>query len=138
VAILSRDERALVHSIAPHIVPGVRALSAADREALLDLIDVALSDRTADDRRQFALFLRLLRWLPLVRYGRRLDALAPPQQLAVLRYVQDCPVQLVRCGFWGLRTLILLGYYGRPEAAGTIGYSPSPHGNAVLHARARR
>jgi len=105
---------------------------------MLDLIDLALADRTPDVQRQFALFLAVLRWVPVARYGRRLDVLAPARQIAVLRYVQDCPVQLLRCGFWGLRTLVLLGYYGRPDAAAAIGYAPTTNGNAVLHARARR
>jgi hypothetical protein len=35
---------------------------------------------------------------------------------------------LVRRGFWGLRTLILMGYYGRPAAAAAIGYRADPQG----------
>lgn len=138
VGALSTTQRAVLQSIAPQIVPGAGALTAAQLDAMLDLIDVALADRTPDVRRQFDVFLAVLRWLPIVRFGRRLDALAPAQQVAVLRYVQDCPVQLIRCGFWGVRTLILLGYYGRSDAAAAIGYAPTTNGNAVLHARAQR
>ena len=60
------------------------------------------------------------------------------RQDAVLRFFQDAPIQLVRSGFWGVRTLIFIGCYGRPDAGADIGYSPSADGNAVLHARARR
>jgi len=34
-----------------------------------------------------------------------------------------------------VKTLVYLGYYGRPEAAQAIGYRPSPNGNRFLHAR---
>jgi len=37
-------------------------------------------------------------------------------------------MQIIRVGFWGLRTLALLGYYARPEAAQEIGYTADPRG----------
>jgi hypothetical protein len=55
-----------------------------------------------------------------------------------LRWFQDHPLQIVRGGFWGARTLLLLGYYGQPDAGASIAYTPSLDGNAVLHARSRR
>ena len=42
--------------------------------------------------------------------------------------VERSRVLLLRRGFWGLRTLVMLGYYGRPEAARAIGYRASPLG----------
>jgi hypothetical protein len=41
-----------------------------------------------------------------------------------LEAVQDSRLTLVRRGFWGLRTLVLMGYYGRAQAAAEIGYQP--------------
>jgi hypothetical protein len=35
---------------------------------------------------------------------------------------------IIRVGFWGLRTLALLGYYARPEAAEEIGYTADRRG----------
>jgi len=55
-----------------------------------------------------------------------------------LRWFQNFPVQLIRSGFWGVRTLVMMSYYGRPDVAALVGYHPSDEGNAVLHARARR
>ena len=41
---------------------------------------------------------------------------------------------LLRRGFWGLRTLVFLGYYGRPEIGGRIGYQPRRQGDPGFHA----
>lgn len=105
---------------------------------MLALIDQALADRPAAIQRQFSLFLHVLRWAPVARYGRPLDRLAPQQQDSVLRWFQDFPVQVIRSGFWGVRTLVMMSYYARPEVGASIGYQPSADGNAVLHARSRR
>jgi hypothetical protein len=64
----------------------------------------------------------------VVRYGRTFAALGDEQRSRILRYLQDHPVERIRCGFWGLRTLAFLGYYGRPEVAHAIGYRPDPRG----------
>ncbi len=34
----------------------------------------------------------------------------------------------LRRGFWGLRTLALMGYYARPAAAASVGYHADPRG----------
>ena len=113
-------------------------MTPGDRDAMLDLVDQALAARSPAMRRQFGLFLQMLRWWPLLRYVRPLEMLDPRQQDAVLRGFQDAPVQLVRSGFWGVRTLIFIGYYGRPDVGPSIAYRPSRDGNAVLHDRTRR
>jgi hypothetical protein len=77
----------------------------------------------------------VIRWAPIVRYGRPFDRLGAVRQDAVLAWLQDAPVAKLRSGFWGLKTLAFLGYYGRPAAGDTIGYRPSRDGNALLHAR---
>ena len=42
--------------------------------------------------------------------------------------MQDAPLLLLRRGFWGLRTLIFMGYYGRDAARDAIGYRADPRG----------
>jgi hypothetical protein len=138
VAALTAPERALLLAIAPRIVPPAADLTPETREAMLALIDGTLASRTPAMRRQFRLFLRALRWLPALRYLRPLDRLDGSRQDAALRWFQDHPIQLLRGGFWGVRTLVLLGYYGQPAHHASIGYSPPSDGNAELHARARR
>src|SRR5439155_23487403 len=73
-------------------------------------------------------FLELLEWLPLFRYGRRLSRLDPARRARFLDLVQRAPVLLLRRGCWGVRTLVLMGYYGRPGAAADIGYRADARG----------
>ena len=136
--VLTDQRRTLLVALAARIVPASASMSGPDRAAMLGLIDDTLATRRPAMQRQFALFLALLRWLPAVRFLRPLDRLDGHRQDAVLRWFQDCPLQLIRGGFWGVRTLIYLGYYGRPAAGTSIGYTPSLTGNAVLHDRTRR
>ena len=66
--------------------------------------------------------------LPVLRYGRPFIALDADQRARVLAWFQDSPLLLVRRGVWGLRTLVMLGYYSRPIAAAQIGYRASALG----------
>ena len=127
--------RDLFLALAARIVPESTSLDAEAYGRMLALVEEALSTRPARTVRELALFLRVLRWLPALRYGRPLDRLGPAAQDAALRWFQDSPVTLFRKGFWGVKTLVYLGYYGRPEAASSIGYRPSTNGNRFLHAR---
>lgn len=96
------------------------------------LIEVALRGRPPALKRQLRLFLRLVQWVPVARYGRPFTSLNAAQRVRFLSYLQDHPIQLIRVGFWGIRTLALLGYYGRPEIAQAIGYAPDPRGWEAL------
>ena len=138
MAPLTASERAFLLAIAPRIVPSSAQMTPDARDAMMALIEETLATRTPAMRRQFSLFLRALRWLPYLRHLRPLDRLDGGRQDAALRWFQDNPLQLVRGGFWGVRTLVLLGYYGQPAHGRVIAYTPSTDGNAVLHARARR
>jgi hypothetical protein len=42
--------------------------------------------------------------------------------------MQYSPIPLLRRGVWGLRTLVFLGYYTRPEVQMTLGYRASARG----------
>src|SRR5262245_40591081 len=83
-------------------------------------------------QRQISLFLKVMEWLPALRYGAPLSSLAPAKQDAVLKWFHSCPVPIFRKGFWGMKTLVLLGFYGRPEVYDSIGYRPSKDGNSKL------
>ncbi len=116
--------RALVQTI----VPDASRLDAAGWAAVEEIIERALASRPPALRRQLRLFLHALEWLPFLYYGRRFTALDPVRRSRFLQRIQDAPLLLVRRGVWGLRTLILLGYYGRPAAAAEIGYRADPRG----------
>jgi hypothetical protein len=138
VGALTNTQRQLLVCLAARVVPESASMAGSPRAQMLFLIDEALAARPPAMQRQFGRFLIVLRWAPLLRYLRPLDRLDPRRQDAVLRWFQDCPFQTVRSGFWGVRTLIFIGYYGRPDVGPDVAYFPAADGNAVLHARSRR
>lgn len=73
-------------------------------------------------------FLYLIEWMPLLRYGRPFTSLVPQQRQRFLLYLENHPIRLIRVGFWGLRTLVFMGYYGRAAGAEAIGYRPDAAG----------
>jgi len=86
-------------------------------------------------QRQFALFLTAIRWLPVLRWGHRFPFLSQPQQDAFLSWLQNNSLTLLRQGFWGLKTIICMGYYGQVELSTQFAYHPKHDGNAELDAR---
>jgi hypothetical protein len=120
--------RAVFRAVVVTVVPDAKKLDEPNWLALEELVEDALAIRPPALRGQLQLFLRAIEWLPVVRYGRTFAALGDEQRWRVLRYLQDHPVERIRCGFWGLRTLAFLGYYGRTEGAQAIGYAPDPRG----------
>lgn len=91
----------------------------------------ALSGRPASVRRQLALFVRVLDTLPVLRWGRRFHALGAARRARFLDAMQYSPIPLLRRGIWGLRTLVFLGYYARPEVQATLGYRATARGWTV-------
>lgn len=120
--------RAVFCSVMQTVLPETTALNGNQWEIMEQLVSDTLQRRSAREIRQLRLFLHLIQWTPVCRFGRRFTSLDLPRRERVLRHLQDHPVQLIRAGFWGLRTLVFLGYYGRPEAAGDLGYQPDARG----------
>ena len=115
-------------AVATCVVPEAGGLDAAQWDEMEAIVARAIAARPRALQRQLALFFTLLEWLPLLRYGRRLSRLDAERRARVLDRLQRAPVLLLRRGFWGVRTLILLGYYGRPAAAAAIGYRADARG----------
>lgn len=120
--------------LARRLVPDSRDLDEPGKQRVLAIIAGALAPHPPKVARQLGLFLTLIRWLPALRYGGPLDRLAPETQDAALRWFQEGPVKLFRQGFWGVKALLYMGYYGRPEIHASLGYRPSTSGNERLHA----
>lgn len=114
------------------LVPESSRLETIGWRSLETIVEGVLQSRPAGLQRQLQLFLRLIEWAPVFRYGRTFTRLDERQRGAVLSYLQDHRMERVRAGFWGLRTLVLMGYYGRPEAAEAVGYAPHADGWDVL------
>jgi hypothetical protein len=118
-------------ALAVTIVPRASGLDEKGWRILETIVDEALAPRPEAMKRQLRLFVRVLQWLPLLRHGRTFAGLDPRRRLEFLRGIERSRILPVRRGFWGLRTLVLLGYWGRPEAAATIGYRAHPGGWAA-------
>jgi hypothetical protein len=132
---LPQDKARMIEAVARRVVPEVAELDRSGTTRFFEIIDRLLATRPAPVRRQLAGFLGLIHWLPVLRYGRPYEALPPARQDAVLRWLQECPIGLLQKGFWGLKTIIFMGYYGQPEIAQQIGYTPVQDGNSRLHDR---
>jgi len=131
---LSQEKAEFLQVLAARIVPETAELDVAGLGRFFGIIDQALQDRPPSVRRQFATFLGVVRWAPVARYGGPFDKLRAERQDAVLRWFEDCPVGLLRKGFWGLKAMIFMGYYGQPETNELVGYAPEIDGGASLHA----
>ena len=115
-------------AVATCVVPEAARLEAAQWDELEAIVARAIAARSRSVQRQLTLFLILLEWLPLLRYARRLSRLDTTRRANFLDRLQRAPLLLLRRGLWGVRTLILMGYYGRPAAAREIGYRADARG----------
>ena len=118
----------IFRAIVSTIVPEASAMDEKGWHDLDRVVEALLRDRPENLKRQLRMFLRFIQWLPLVRYGRPFTSLSQAARTRVLAHLQNDPIKKVRVGFWGLRTIVLAGYYARAEAAQAIGYAASPRG----------
>lgn len=123
--------RPVFRAVAVTLVPEAARLDTTAWARMEEIVEAAIADRPPALARQLRLFLRLLKWLPILRFGRRFPALDPLLRARVLSWVQDSQLRLLRHGFWGLKTLVLMGYYGRDEARSEIGYRGDQRGWAA-------
>ncbi len=109
-------------SVAETVVPEARHLGDQGWRDFAAIIEHALAQRPRAVQRQLALFLFVLNVLALGKYGRTVSQLIPSMRTEFCENVQNSRSLLFRRGFWGVRTLVLMGYYARPEAQALIGY----------------
>jgi hypothetical protein len=132
--LLSGRQRAFLTALGHALVPETRGLPAERQAKFFEIIDTMLATRPKRVVRLLSIFLIVLRWLPLLRFGGRLDRLGGERQKKALCWFQDSPSVTVRTGFWAVKTLVYMGYYAQPGVAAGIGYTPSRAGNDKLHA----
>lgn len=128
----SPKKEAFFLALSHRIVPEIALLDQNGRERFLQIVDDTLATRPALVQRQFRFFLSILRISSIPRHFKTLDRLPPDRQDRILSRFQHSSNNLLRRGFWGLKTLIFMGYYGQPEVARRIRYTPSPRGNEML------
>jgi len=115
-------------AVAVTVVPEAVSLQPAEWEEVERIVERGLASRPSSIRRQLRLFVRILEILPLFRFGKTFRRLDPDRRTRFLLAIQDAPLLLLRRGFWGVRTLIYMGYYSRPAARDEIGYRATTAG----------
>lgn len=123
---------AIFRAVVSTIVPEAAALDHQGWLEVVQVVEALLRDRPESLKRQIRMFLGAIQWLPVLRYGRPFTRLHPDARIRVLAHLQHDRIQKVRVGFWGLRTIVLAGYYGRPQAGKAIGYAASARGWEAL------
>lgn len=132
--LLSGRQRTFLTALGHALVPETRRLSAERQARFFEIIDTMLATRPRRMVRLLKIFLVVLRWFPLLRFGGRLDRIEGERQKKALCWFQDSPSVSVRTGFWAVKTLVYMGYYAQPDVAAGIGYAPSRAGNDKLRA----
>jgi hypothetical protein len=120
--------RGTFRAVAATVVPETGRLDAAAWDELERLVEKTLEPRDEGVKRQLGLLFRVIELLPLLRFGRPFSKLGAAERTRFLTALEDAPLLLLRRGFWGLRTLVYLGYYARPEAGAAIGYAADAKG----------
>lgn len=114
--------RQTFRSVVETVVPGARELDPGGWSRVEQIVEDALRSRPPSLRFQLRVLLRAIRWLPLFRWGRTFPSLSLDARGRFLAFLQDAPVLLLRRGFWGIRTLAFMGFYGREEVHRELGY----------------
>lgn len=115
-------------AIATTVVPEAAELTQEEWREFFAVINAALARRPAAMRRQLGLFIRILGALAMLHYHRSLSSLGLDQRTAFLHKIENSKLRLFRRGFWGVRTLVLMGYYARPSVSTALGYTAAPRG----------
>ena len=114
--------RPTFRAIASVVVPATTSLDDTGWQRVEAIVEQALAQRPARVRRQLVVFIRLIDALALARHRHRFRFLDEARRARLLERLQDAPVLLLRRGFWGLRTLIYMGWYAQPATARGLGY----------------
>jgi len=131
---LNEAQWSFLHVVGRRVVPPLAELDDAGRARFRTIISTALADRPAGVQAQIRAFLTLVRLAPLLRWGKTFPQLPAERQGRFLRWLQDEAPGRLRQGFWGLKTLVFMGYYGQAELGPSFAYTPSPTGNEHLRA----
>jgi hypothetical protein len=115
------------------IVPDADGVPGADRDEVIRLADEALARRPAGDRKKLLLFLGAVEKLPILRYGRPFSKLPLDKRQRVLEFFGTSEaVPKLRQGYYGLKTFVLMGFYGSERSFAELGY-PGPRLDAPYY-----
>lgn len=123
--------RDALRPLALTFIPQTAGATAAEWSELERRVTQALATRPPSMRRQLGLFVRVLEAASRIRYRTGLAALDPGRRTILLEAFAGSSLLLFRRGVWGLRTLIMLGWYTQPSVVTALGYRASPAGWGV-------
>ena len=126
--LITPSSRPRFRALAATFVPETASAGPAEWAALEATVERALADRPAALRRRLRLFVRLLDLGARLRLGRGLAALDSARRSAFLERAARSSLLPVRQGVWGVRTLVMLGWYTQPAVIAALGYRASPAG----------
>lgn len=115
-------------ALVPAFVPETARATPEQWSALEATVDGALGRRPPGLQRQVAAFLRLLNLWARVRYRAPLTRLGPDDRQALVESFARSPLLLFRRGIWGLRTLVMLGWYTQDSVIAALGYRARAEG----------
>ncbi len=109
-------------------IPETSRATAPEWRALEDVVRRALEARPPRVRRQVVLFVRLIDLAARARYRHGFAALDHARATALLEGFAASRLLLLRRGVWGLRTLVMLGWYTDHSVCEVLGYRASAAG----------
>ena len=115
-------------ALAAAFVPETEPATATEWSALEATVAEALAARSRALQNQIALFVRVLDLSARIRYGRGLTTLDTTRCTALLEWFAHSPLLLFRRGIWGLRTLVMMGWYTQPGVIARLGYRATAAG----------
>lgn len=122
--------RPQLRALAVSFVPETAGATETQWAALEETVNRAVATRPASLGRQLTLLIRLLDGLARLRHGKALDRLDSRRRTRLLERLAASRLapSLLRRGIWGLRTLLMLGWYTQPEVAAALGYRATAAG----------
>ena len=87
-----------------------------------------ITDPKRDIERKIMVFVRFIDLAARARHRQRFATLDNPRATALLKGLASSRVLLLRRGVWGLRTLVMMGWYTSPSVIAALGYRASPAG----------
>jgi hypothetical protein len=115
-------------ALAAAFIPDTAHATDAQWALLQETVARALVNRPLALQTQIALFIRVLDASSRLRFGRRLDSLDPARCTSLLEWYARSPVLRFRRGIWGLRTLVMMGWYTQPAVIAALGYHADAQG----------
>jgi len=105
------------------LLPRAEKFTLAEREHSHLVIMGVLAGLPRTMQMKLRIFLIAIDALSLLMGLSSFGGLPPSKQNTILRLLFDCPLGVIRKGFWGLNALAKMGVYGQADIAAELGYT---------------